>query len=195
MIPDINLIPKVERNQSDSKLLAMLLSIIVLLILGLFVWQYFNARSQITTLQAEESSLIAQRDELQTNLNDTSTVNQGTLEQSIEFVETVSYPVSPLIDETKKLLPSNAYLRDYAFDATSVSITVDFETLRDVSTYVSRLANSAYFMDSQVGSISSYDIGNESEMDGETNFDVETRQTTQITLLINNTYLSTGGGQ
>ena len=195
MIPDINLIPKVERNQQGSRLLYSILAIVTLLVLSLFVWQFFSANAKITELQTEETNLIAQRDQLAADLTNLQPNNQGSLEQSLQFVERVSYPVSPLMTEIQALQPSNSYLRNYNFSPQSVSISIDFETLSDVSTYVARLSNSSYFTDGQVLSITNSGLGEDLATDGETNFDVIPRQSVEITLLINDTYLATGGVQ
>jgi len=195
MIPDINLIPKLEKSQQGSKLLYILIAIITLLVLSLFMWQYFSARAEIAELKREEANLIAQRDQLNQDVVAQQPANEGTLEQSLQFVEMVSYPVSPLINEIQGLQPSNSYLRTYTFSPESVSISIDFETLTDVSTYVSRLSNSSYFTDGQVLSITNSGLGEELDDEGTTNFDVIPRQSVQITLLINETYLATGGVQ
>ncbi|MFC7685212.1 malate synthase [Ureibacillus sp. GCM10028918] len=195
MIPDINLIPKLEKSQQGSKFLYILLGIITLLALTLLIWQYFTAWVEIVELQREESNLIAQRDQLNIDLATLQPGNEGSLEQSLQFVEMVSYPISPLINEIQGLQPSNSYLRNYTFSPESVSISIDFETLSDVSTYVSRLSNSSYFIDGQVLSITSSGLGEELGTDDETDFDVIPRQSVEITLLINETYLATGGVQ
>jgi len=195
MIPDINLIPKLEKNQQGSKLLYILLAIIALLVLSLFLWQYFSARAEIAELKREETNLIAKRDQLNQDFVTQQPANEGTLEQSLQFVEMVSYPVSPLINEIQGLQPSNSYLRNYSFSAESVSISIDFETLSDVATYVSRLTNSAYFTDGQVLSITNSGLGEDLGTDDTTDFDVIPRQSVQITLLINESYLATGGVQ
>lgn len=195
MIPDINLIPKLEKSQQGSKLLYILLGILTLLALTLLTWQYFSARVEVVELQSEETNLIAQRDQLSEDLATMQPGNEGSLEQSLQFVEIVSYPVSPLIDEIQGLQPNNSYLRNYSFSPESVSISIDFETLSDVSTYVSRLNNSAYFIDGQVLSITSSGLGEELGTEDETDFDVIPRQSVEITLLINETYLATGGVQ
>ncbi|MDN4495517.1 malate synthase [Ureibacillus aquaedulcis] len=195
MIPDINLIPKLEKSQQGSRLLYILLGILTLLGLTLLIWQYFTAKAAVIELQREETNLIAQRDQLKVDLATLQPANEGSLEQSLQFVELVSYPVTPLIDEIQGLLPSNSYLRNYSFSPESVSISIDFETLSDVSTYVSRLNNSAYFIDGQVLSITNSELGEELGTEDETNFDVIPRQSAEITLLINETYLATGGVQ
>lgn len=196
MIPDINLIPKLEKNQQGSRFLYFLLGIIALLVLSIFAWQYFSARADIAKLQRDETNLIAQRDQLNEDFANLQPTNEGSLEQSLQFVEMVSYPVSPLIDEIQGLQPSNSYLRTYTFSAESVSISIDFETLSDVSEYVSRLSNSAYFTDGQVLSITNSGLGEELDKEqDQTDFNVIPRQSVEISLLINEDYLATGGVQ
>ncbi|MGE7665092.1 PilN domain-containing protein [Ureibacillus composti] len=193
MIPDINLIPNLDKDDSGSKILYLILSIAALLLLSLLAWQYFHAHAEIVTLTKEQTALQAQRDELKSQLDGMNPTTQGSLQQSVEFVELVSYPVTPLIDEIQMLQPDHSYLRSYSFDAESVSITVDFETLNDVAEYISRLTNSAYFTDVQVSSVSNFDLGNESTTESETDFDVIPRQTANFTLVIDESYLATGG--
>ncbi|RHW39485.1 malate synthase [Lysinibacillus yapensis] len=195
MVPDINLIPREERTQQSSKLLNLLLAILVLLILSLLVWQYFSARADVTRLGNEEANLIAQRDQLSANVNSLQPENQGSMQQSLQFVETVSYPVTQLIYEIQGLQPSNSHLRSYTFSPESVTVLLDFETLSDAATYVSRLSNSAYFTDGQVNSVTNSDLGGELESENEIDFDVVPRQSVEITLLLDRAYLTAGGVQ
>lgn len=196
MVPDINLIPRVERSQQGSKLTYILLAILAFLILSLLAWQYFAAKADVTELQNEETNLIAQRDQLLVDVSLAQSGNQGGLLQSLQFVETVSYPVSPLINEILGLQPNNSYLRNFTFSPENVSITIDFETLSDVATYVNRLSNSAYFSDGQVLSITNSELGGELGTAEEgTNFDVIPRQSVEIRLLIDENFLATGGVQ
>ena len=59
--------------------------------------------------------LSSQREQLQIELDGKQNANKGSLEQSVQFVENVSYPVTPLMDETQVLLPEQTYLRNYVF--------------------------------------------------------------------------------
>lgn len=201
MIPDINLLPKVEKRQSTStKNIYILISIIVLLLVAFFVLQYFKIRGEISTLKEKEQSVLAERDQLEAEL-DNMTMNTGSLEQSVEFVEMISYPVSPIIDETIRLQPGHSYLREYAFDATTAEVTMDFETLSDISSYLSKLVNSAYFQDVQVTSIEHFEImpnrvtdeGEEVTVDNRANFYEVPRYEVVFTLFINSNYLAAGG--
>lgn len=193
MVPDINLLPKLEKNQSESKLLYILLGIIVLLVLSYLIWQYFNARKEIVSLQTEETALISQRDALENEVNVNITNNQGSLEQSVEFVELISYPVSTLIDETQRYQPTNSFLRQYSFDVSSISLTIDFETLNELSDYIAKLLSSPYFVDVQVSSITSFDLGPNEGTETEIDFDVIPRHSANIVLVLDNHSLAIGG--
>ncbi|KGR74040.1 PilN domain-containing protein [Ureibacillus sinduriensis] len=195
MIPDINLIPRLEKSQQGSKLVYILLVIVALLALTFLIWQYFTARADIANLEREQASLNNQRNQLNEQIAALQPGSGGSLEQSLQFIEMVSYPVSPLIDEIQGLQPNNSYLRNYAFSPESVSLSIDFETLSDVSAFVTRLNNSAYFIDGQVLSITSSALGEEPGTEDETDFNVIPRQSVEIMLLINETYLATGGVQ
>ncbi|MEL3960661.1 malate synthase [Lysinibacillus endophyticus] len=196
MIPDINLLPKVERRPNNTKLLYILLAVIALLILSLLVWQYFSARSSLVSIVNEEQDLLAQRDQLQSQLNVYNDSKSNiSLEQSVQFLDQISYEVSPLIKEILNLQPNNSFLRTYEFTEKSVTVWIDFETMNDISNYVTRLNNSDYFLDVQVSTISNFELVVESGDTAErsTNFNEQPRYTTNLTLVIDETYLSTGG--
>lgn len=193
MIPDINLLQKVDKRQSNSRNLYILLSIIVLLLIVFFVMKYFKIRAEITSLRAEEESVMAQRDQLQVEL-DTMTTNTGSLKESVEFVELISYPVSPIINETIRLQPEPSYLREYVFDAKTAIVTIDFETLSQISNYLSKLVSSPYFEDVQVTSIEHFDIKPTSEEEeNQIDFHEIPRYKAEFSLFINPNYLATGG--
>lgn len=196
MIPDINLLPKVDQDEGSSKTFFILIAIITLLLLAVMSWLYFTARADVVKLTTEEQSLQAERDALQAQLTDLQGANQGSLEESVAFVERVSYPVTPLIDETQGLLPDNTYLRNYSFGESTVSFSVDFETLNAVSMYIERLESSAYFLDAQVGSIANFELGPDGEeQDEKQKFTEVPRYAVNVTLMINETYLAAGGVQ
>lgn len=196
MIPDINLLPHVERGASNSKLVYGVLGIVTLLLLTLLVWQYFGARSELVTLTNEQQALQAQRDQLQVDFSLITGMNQGSLEESVSFVERVSYPVSPLMDEAQNLQPENSYLRNYSFGEQTATVEIDFETLSDVSTYVSRLERSEYFANVQLDSVSNFELNPVTGEGTDTiNFNEVPRYSVVITLAINQTYLAAGGVQ
>ena len=193
MIPDINLLPRLERGQSSSKVLYGAVAVGAILLLTVFVWQYFNARIELVTVTAQQQSFQEEVEQLQVEYDNLSNVAKGSIGESVAFVERVSYPVSPLIDETQLLLPDNSYLRNYEFEEKSTTITVDFETLADVSTYINSLENSAYFFDTQLEKVDNFELNPTNE---ETiTFNEVPRYSVDITLVMDEAYLATGGVQ
>jgi hypothetical protein len=192
MIPDINLLPNREGEEGSSKTIYIMLGIITALLLAVMSWMYFSSRSNVVSLTNQEQSLLAERDMVQTELNTLQGAG-GSVKESLAFIEQISYPVTPLIEETKELLPENTYLRNYTFGESAVMISVDFETLNAVSTYISRLENSLYFLDVQVGAVSNFEIGPEGEK--QERFKEVPRYKVEITLAINTAHLTGGGGE
>ena len=194
MIPDINLMPNSEQEDGQSKLFFILLGILVIIMLAVMSWLYFTAKADVTNLTKEEQALQSERDALQSELSTLQGAAQGSVEESLAFIEHISYPVTPLIDETKNLLPENTYLRDYSFGESAVTFSVDFETLNAVSTYISRLEGSPYFLDVQVETIEEFELGAEGEeRNDEVRFSEVPRYTVEVTLAISNAQLVAGG--
>ncbi|MFS0876917.1 PilN domain-containing protein [Solibacillus isronensis] len=194
MIPDINLLPKIEKGEASLNIAFYVVGIVSLITLGLLIWTFFSAKSEIASTTPERDSLFAARDGLQTELASYQTLSQGSLEESVAFVERVSYPVSPIIIETRNLLPEYTYLRSYAFSELGVQVVVDFETLKAVSNYVSELQRSPYFSDVQVGTISNFDINPAGEEANEALlFEEVPRYNVEIMLVIDQFYIVAGG--
>ena len=196
MIPDINLLPKLERTSTSSKLVYILMGGGAILAVAVCVFMYTTSTLNLRNIQAEEQQLTTQQTELQTQLDVLLGLNTGSLEESLAFVERVSYPVSPLIDETQKLMLDDTYLRSYSFSEEAVTIEADFEVLSDVSHYVDALNNSQYFSDVQVETVSNFEVNptGDEKTDREKFLEVP-RYSTSIVLLIDSMYLATGGAK
>lgn len=164
------------------------------MILAYLFFMFFTAKGEIITLIEEEQTLTKQRDELQLELNVQQNENQGSLEQSVKFAESVFYPVTPLIDETRALLPAHSYLRNYEFGENTVDITLDFESMKDILKYVERLLASAYFIDTQISDISNFQVqlGEQKELTPEEKFKQVPRYEVTMTATIDYIYLAGG---
>lgn len=196
MIPDINLLPKLEQENVSNKLFYILIGIIAGLALILLGWLYFTARGDIKDLEAEELTLQQQLTDVQTELAALEMSKIGTISDSLAFVERVSYPVSPLIDEINGLLPEHAYLRNYSFSESGVQINIDFESLSEISRYVERLNNSSFFEDVQLNELNGFEIvaGADSiKAEDLIDFNEAARYSSMISIVIDNFYLASGG--
>lgn len=196
MIPDINLLPKIEKGETSLNIAFYVVGIVSLITLGLLIWTFFGAKSDIASTTPERDSLLAARDNLQAEVTSYDTLSSGSLEESVAFVERVSYPVTPIMVEAQNLLPINTYLRSYVFSETGVQVVVDFETLNAVSSYVSELEKSPYFSDIQVGTISNFEIAPAGEETDEALLFKEVpRYNVEIMLVIDQLYVVAGGDE
>ncbi|MBL3729441.1 hypothetical protein JIN86_07480 [Lysinibacillus sp. HST-98] len=194
MVPDINLLPQLEKRTTSPKLFYSLVIVIVGLIVAYLLFLFFTSKSELSRLTAEEQALTTQLDQLQQELDARQNVDQGSLEDSVTFIQSVSYPVTPLIDETKTLLPTQSYLRSYVFGENSVNIEVDFETMTDISKYVERLLMSSYFTDAQINTVSNFEIelGEQRVLTPQQKFKEVPRYSVSITATIDFMYLAGG---
>lgn len=192
MVPEINLLPKMERKKSNN-LYVILSLILVGVLLSIMTLQLVSYKRDIGDLTETEAQFVAERDALHTEVAAASTVDQDSLATSVTFVENVSYPVSPLIEEVHSLLLENSYLRDYQFSETDVNLTVDVETMGELSFFLERLLDSTYFVDVKVEQISNFEPFATVDETKENYFDIQPRYSATINLTIDQAYLRAGG--
>ncbi|MEI4769409.1 hypothetical protein WAX74_07090 [Psychrobacillus sp. FJAT-51614] len=189
MVPEINLLPKMESKKSNNLIIILSIILVGALILFLSI-QFLSLKKDISTLTTEETKIVAERDVLVAQVSSANTGYQGSLSDSVSFVESVSYPVSPLIEEIHSLLLLNTYLRNYEFGESEIIFDVDFETMNDISIYVEKLLNSEYFTDVQVQEINNFVPPGSTEESAIIDFDIQSRYSAKIKLTIDQTYLS-----
>lgn len=190
MATEINLLPKYDRRKSSIFVLSIVLGALLAIFFVFLLMQYINTKSELEVLTTKDNQLLATKTEKELGLNNLQGVNTDSFAASVDFVESVSYPVTPLLDELESHLNGNSYLTSYSFSESSVSITADFETLSDVATYVESLTKSAYFYDVQVNNVSKFNVeASETEGNLDENFSVIPRHSVQFDLLINDAYL------
>ena len=193
MVPEINLLPKVERKSAKRRWFSLILAIIFSLLLVFLMIQYFTLTKSIKTLESEQQVLATEKVALEETLAALHKPKGIDLEASVEFVESVSYPVSPLVIEINKYLDENAYLRDYLFSEETIGVEVDFETLSEVVSYIEDLMDSPYFKDVVVSDIETFDP-TASDEDEEDQFKVTDRYSNKFEILIDLDYLREVGG-
>lgn len=155
MIPDINLLSNVEKSTSQKPAvwLAVLIAGLMALVFGLY---YFSLASDIKSLDSQQQALSSEVDSYHKQIANFQKESPGSFEQSVKFVEAVSYPVTPIIDSIESHLESYEKLTDITYGESGIEITADFETLHGVSTYVQNLMTDKLYTDVQVSSVSSF---------------------------------------
>ena len=140
MVPEINLLPKIEHGTSSKRLLFIVSGIIFALLLSIFNDSILDVVEKRNSLQSEEQMLTNEKTELQTTVDSLNVPKELDLAASVKFVESVSYPVSPLLIEINKYIKEDTYLRNYFFTEDTIEFSVDFETMADIATYVGDLS-------------------------------------------------------
>ena len=192
MVPNINLLPQMERRKSNS-LLILLTGILVALVLFWLLFQYFSLKGDIEQLDQEEMYYLEDKAELAeyVALEDTDDSPGTDLASSVSFAESISYPVSPLLIEVEDLMEEHTYLRQYEFLEQEIRVVIDVETLSTASNLISSLLTSAYFDDVRIETINHFN-----SMDSTTSidsFDIIPRYTATLILQVNTEFVKKGG--
>ena len=195
MAPEINLLPHIERQSPGRRWLTIILAVALVLLVIYLSYQYLALNKTIQSLQSEEQQLQSEKAELESSLIQLDEPIKIDLATSVEFVESVSYPVSPLLVEVNKYVKENTYLRNYVFSESTIKFAVDFETLAEVVAYVSDLSSSPYFQDVKVEQIYTFDPApsNEEEEEETEKFEKVERFANELTVVIDPYYIRTGG--
>lgn len=193
MIPEINLLPKQDRNAASRKRFVVLLGIVFALLFIVVGVQYVTVSKNLDKLQGEQQTLELRKTELETQVAALQAPEVADLATSVRFIESVSYPVSPLLLELQSYIPQNTYVRGYSFTEKAISFDVDFETIANVATFVGDVDGSANFKDVKVESISTFSTKNDVEEEKTTEFTEVERFANTFTVDIDPTYLRNGG--
>lgn len=166
MAPEINLLPKTERKSASSQWLFIAIAVIFCLLLIFLLYRSITLSASLKVLQDERQILEGQKENLVVELSAIDEGEEVDLETTVAFIERISYPVSPIIVEVNRGLDEHAYLRDYSFTESAVQLTVDFETMPEVISYVDYLSRSQFFDDVFVNEITTFDpTGDEENVD------------------------------
>lgn len=185
MNPEINLLPVFEKRKPESYL-GLILFIVVLGALIIFLAFYLMGLKQdAADLAAEEQNLIAQRTTLQSQVDSADPEPEITYSDAVLYVETNSYPVSPLYEEIQRLAGPTRFVKSYAFNPAMMSLNVDFETKSDIAFFIEDLMKSNYFEDVRVSTISEFELAtNTEEQEGLVEEDnISPRYTAAITVI------------
>lgn len=194
MIPDINLLPQREKSSARGNWLFILFGALLIGALIFMLVQYLIVTKNIEGLESEQDILNSEKAVLEEELIALEKPKGIDLDTSVLFIETISYPVSPIIMELNRYLDENAYLRNYSFREETVSFSVDFETITEVSTYIDELLGSPYVKDVLVNGMSTFDPTASEEEERE-RFDVIDRFSNTFEVLIDLDYLREVDGE
>ena len=165
MLPDINLLPKFERQRSLFVIIFLIAFLIWFIFTALLVFHYFHTKNTLERTQTEVEQLTELKTTLEQQVHSADAADASSLANAVEYAENVTYPTSALIDNLITLLPDYAYLSEYAYDEGSITIQSQFETMDVAAEYVARLVGSDYINDVKVDEIETFTIDEDEEDD------------------------------
>lgn len=77
----------------------------------------------------------------------------NSLQQSVQIIELISYPVTPVIEAINQDLKDYEYKTKLQFDSTNANIEVYYETFSDIANYIDMLQTNKLFTDIKVETI------------------------------------------
>ncbi len=184
MIPDINLLPKVEKRATNSPALWVIVILIALMFIAFGIY-YGLLKSNISSLESQQQALSSEMENYKKQMTSVNNQSQDSFDQSVKFVESVSYPVTPVIDSIEGHLESYEKLTNITYGEAGVTITVDFETLNGVSLYVQKLLTDPLYTDVQVESVTSFEPDKKEYQDATPSDLLVPRYTASIKLTLN----------
>ncbi|WP_026906456.1 PilN domain-containing protein [Paucisalibacillus globulus] len=189
MLPEINLLPKIERQSSVHYIIFLSGLIICLLLFSALIYFYLNAKSDLNEVNRNISQLEQEKTILEQRINNLDTGDEtDVFEKVATFVEQQIIPTSNFIDELLVLLPEHGYLSNYAYNYQSVQIETQFETMTAAADYVEDLNSSDYIKNVQVNTMNTFELG-DAQDDNEEIYSTIPRYTVNITIEVDEQFM------
>lgn len=184
MLVDINLLPQRETKNKSNYILTGVFILLFLVGTTVFFSIYSSSKSNSNVLENELNTLrqmVALEQQKISEFDASSSVVE--LENAVLWAESYPTKTVPLLNHIIRLLPERGFLRtfSYAVDGT-ISITVQFDTNREVAYYLKSLTDSKLLLEVTLLGIQTEAISNE---DVNTNTSYLPRYIAQFNLKIN----------
>ncbi|MCA0986220.1 hypothetical protein [Guptibacillus algicola] len=165
MLIEINLLPKKTRR--TISFIYVPISVVAVLLIA-FIIMVVNA-SQLKSEQAELEQKVERTTELLSVMegNDSEFVNSAdTLQQYVSWLDSVEFSTVKLLDDLVTRLPERGFFMEYAFDGDeTVTVTVQFDQMKEVSQYLNELNQSDNVTSASVLTVQTAQLAEEAEED------------------------------
>ena len=145
MIPEINLLPRVEKRSAKAFFTMLIISIVWLLLLSFTLVQMYLLNNEKEILSSQIKSLTLEKQVLEGNLQNRNVSDIISINEMVKYLELVPDPVSDVIEEVRKFLPENSKITSYAYGDGQLTIYNQFSSLSMVAEYTKRLEASSMF--------------------------------------------------
>lgn len=181
MLIDINLLPNKPKRSFSFILIPISAGAVILVV---FLWMFFSSH-QLKSEQVTLTDRLEVTSELMNALqsNDVEAASSGqTLQEYVDWLDGVEFSTVKLLDDLVARLPERGYFMNYDFDGSeTVTLTVQFDQMKEVSQYLSELNSSENVRSASVLTVTAADLTEEVEEDGR----ILPRYVTEYEIVIN----------
>ncbi|MBN8208470.1 hypothetical protein JI666_06920 [Bacillus sp. NTK071] len=181
MLIDINLLPNKPKRSFSFILIPISAGAVILVV---FLWMFFSSH-QLKSEQVTLTDRLEKTSELMNALqsNDVEAASSGqTLQEYVDWLDGVEFSTVKLLDDLVARLPERGYFMNYDFDGSeTVTLTVQFDQMKEVSQYLSELNSSENVRSASVLTVTAADLTEEAEEDGR----ILPRYVTEYEIVIN----------
>ncbi|HLR42320.1 MAG TPA: hypothetical protein VK067_03640 [Pseudogracilibacillus sp.] len=159
-LPDINLLPNIERQSNLALILFIILLSLTLIAFVVTAYFYFSTKSKLADTSEELSKLEEEITELEVDLSVAESV-EFNLETAVLFAEYYDIPTSVLIKEVEKYLPATnpAHLSELTYQNREASIITQFESLDSLAEYTNDLQHSKFIKQTNLNTVDTFTVG------------------------------------
>lgn len=196
MIPDINLLPKYNRQDSVAYIVFSIGFILAFLVLiGLIVY-YFYLRGALEDTSDRLAQVQQERDVLAARVAELEQDNSDSFLDVYTYIDQQVTPTSFLIDELVNTLPVHSYLYQFDYADQTAEVDIQFETMSDTAAYVEELIKSDFIKNATVDEMNSHELefSDESEeQDPDDFYHTIPRYQVRYTVEVDHAYLKEAG--
>lgn len=158
MLPEINLLPKYERERSLLYILFLIGLISAILFTGFLAYQYITVQTGLKAANAHNKELSERKEILQVQVTNQEPNEKETMEEAVAYAEKYVVPTTKLIDQLITFLPATGYMSQYNFKDGDVVIESHFETMTDASSYMAKLDTSDFIKKAKVIRLETFEL-------------------------------------
>lgn len=159
-LPDIDLLPNIERQSNLALILFIILLSFTLIAYGVTTYFYFSTKSKLTDTSEQLSELEEEITELEVDLS-VAESGEFNLDTAILFADYYDIPTSVLIKEVDKYLPAtdSAHLSELTYQNREATIITQFESLDGIAGYTNDLQHSKFIKQTNLNTVDTFTVG------------------------------------
>lgn len=162
-LPEVNLLPKVERSSSRQGQIFIGMVIMLVVAYTFIGFFYFTTKANLAHEESTYAALQEENEELQAQMNTSTSTDGDNASDILSFLEGLHMRTSYLLEEVDDLLPDNSYVSEYVYQDYQAELVLHFETFDDIAQYTTSWNESPFSVDVFVDEMDAFHPREESD--------------------------------